>query len=342
MLKIRSQFRIALILILTTSCTLYQNGLRYNLPQWYITPQTNDNINLYGVGEGFTIAEAKNSALNNLASKLKITISSQSSANLESNQFAASEEFRQKIDETIDKITFSDYKITNSAQKGDKIYVEIAVDRNLFISQNVEKLATLNNNMSYIYKNLDQQNILAQRNSLDKITDLADEAESIIYILGALEAINDTTKDSNLTKYNSYRQDYDRILEKIEFFIEAKDTPKSITDVLINALNKEKLKIAGSKNKPNNNLVIITVTTDITAQNIYNSNIAKLKINFALSSGQNQIALSSGQNQILVSNAVEVSGSSVISTDMAIKAAAARLKELIESKGILKILGINN
>ncbi len=287
-----------------------------SLPSWYITPKTSDQ-NLYGVGEGYTLAEASKSALNNLASKLMTSISSESSTLLESNKYSTNEQSRQKISEVVAKITFNNYQISNSAAFGGKIYTEISVSRAGFISEYSQKLSGLNQKMAEIFKQAQNKSILEKLNDFSAVNDLSLEAESISQILASLNASSANFKN-NIDLYNSYQNSYQNLASKIEFFIENNNAPKALVSKVIGALNQKKLKVVKSKNLDNPNLVIIQINSQITEQKIYGSYIAKLKLDFNLLSNQ---------NKIIKSTSFENSGSSVINKEEAVNAAVSGIDD---------------
>ena len=280
-----------------------------SLPSWYITPKVSDQ-NLYGVGEGYTLAEASQGALNNLASKLMTSISSESSTLLESNKYSTNEQSRQNISEVVAKITFNNYKVSNSAAFGGKIYTEISVNRDGFIAEYNQKLQGLSQKMAETFKQAQSKSILEKLNDLESVNDSSLEAESINQILASLGA-NQANFKNNINLYNSYQNSYQNLSSRIEFFIDNKNAPKALIAKVISVLNHKKLKVVKTKNLANPDLVIIQISSDITEQKIYGSYIAKLKVDFNLLSNQ---------NKIIKSTSFENSGSSVISKEEAINA----------------------
>ena len=292
------------------SCAANHPKQLNQLPSWYAVPQSSNANNLYGVGEGYTLAEASKSALNNLAGKLMTSISSESSMLMESNKYATNEQSHQKINEVVAKITFNNYQVSNSASFSNKIYVEISVNRDHFISEYRQKLFTLNQKMADIFKEAKDKTILEKLSGLESINNFSFEAIAISQILSSLNANNDL--QNNLKLYQSYQNTYLNLSSKIEFFIENKNAPQALIDLLINNLNKKNLKVVKTKNLTNSNLVIVQTSCQITEQKIYGSNIAKLRCGFNLLSNQ---------NKIIKSSSLESSGSSMISKQEAINSA---------------------
>jgi len=316
--KMTKKYFITAFLFTIFSCATHNQPQQLNqLPSWYITPKSSDQQNLYGVGEGYTLAEASKSALNNLASKLMTSISSESSVLLESNKYATNEQSRQKISEVVAKITFNNYQLSNSVAFGGRIYTEIAVNRDGFIADYNQKLSGLNQEMVDIFSKAQSKTILEKLNDLEAVNNLSFEAQSISQILNSLGS-NQSNFKNNINLYNSYQNSYRNLSSKIEFFIESQNAPKEVITKLTNNLNQKNLKVVKIKNLNNSNLVIIQINSEITEQKIYGSHIAKLKLDFHLLSNQ---------NKIIKSQSFENSGGSVISKDEAVKAAVAGISE---------------
>ena len=105
-----------LALFLLSSCGGNSKGnlQSSNLPSWYVKPKQNDSQNLYGAAQGNSVEESTKSALVDAASRLMVSISSESSLLREENKTDSNEEMRQKISQNIEKIDpFNFNKIIN-------------------------------------------------------------------------------------------------------------------------------------------------------------------------------------------------------------------------------------
>ena len=88
------------------------NSLKY--PSWYLNPPLNDGNILYGVGVANTKQEAILNALDDLSSRLMLTIQSNQEISLKSFR-----DYREYVSKTTtfnintksEKLTFKDYKI---------------------------------------------------------------------------------------------------------------------------------------------------------------------------------------------------------------------------------------
>lgn len=286
-----------------------------SLPSWYIQPKNFDQ-NLYGVGEGYTLAESTKSALNNLAGRLMISISSETSILLESNKYSTNEQSKQRIKEVVSEITFANYSLSNSGSFGGKIYSEVAVDKNAFVADYSQKLKDLNDKMADIFAKAQNKTILEKFIDLKEVNEMSFKAGSIALILANL-TFDNSFKDK-VDLYNSYQKAYFELASKLEIYIETKDAPKALISKIINILNQKNLKVVKTKNPANPNFVIMQVDTDLTETKIYGSNIAKLKVD---------LNLLSNQGKIIKSTSFENKGSSVISSSEAVKAAVADIAD---------------
>ncbi|MFT6077399.1 MAG: hypothetical protein ACJA02_000484 [Myxococcota bacterium] len=275
-----------------------------------MSPTSFDSSNIYGTGEGYNLAEASQSALNNLAGKLMTSISSESSTLLESNKYSTNEQSRQQINQEVAKITFNNYQISKSASYLGRIYAEISVDREGFISDYQQKLSVLNKRMANVWKKAQDKTILEKFNDFQVVNDWSFEAQSVSLILASLSANPNLNKDADI--YGLYQTSHQDLTRKMEFFIENGNSPKDLIRKVVNLLSKKNFKVVRRKNLNNPNLVIIQINSQIVENKIYGSYIAKLKIDFSLLSNQ---------NKIIKNTSFENTGSSVISQKEALSAA---------------------
>ena len=110
------------------------------IPSWYMSPQKNNSEKLFGVAEGFTQEEATKNALADLAGRLVVTISSESQLIKESNNTSSNEELRQKVKQSIEKISFSGYELSRNDEFDKKFYAEVSLDREKFINEQKERV----------------------------------------------------------------------------------------------------------------------------------------------------------------------------------------------------------
>lgn len=318
---------LALTISLTTSCSGNKKA-GSELPSWYLSPKQNSAENLYGVAEGYTLEEATKSALADAASRLMVSISSESTLLREENKTDVNEESRQQIKQNIEKIDFTNFKVSRSEKMGQKIYVEAEIKRSPFISDQKEKVSFLERKIADLDKNLAASNPIQKRASLLKMLDFSNQAILSARILnGAGENINLKEK---LARQANFENQLNSLNDKIEFFFEI-NSPKEISQIIRNALNKEKIAIAKTRNSGSNQIVI-AIKSSSRNNKIYEACMTKLQIDFENISNAKTIASSS----------VEVSGSSSIGEKESYAAAVKSFEEKVSQDGILKVIGITN
>jgi hypothetical protein len=299
------------------------------LPKWFVKPKNNNIELIYGIGEGATIEEATKNGLAEASARLMVSISAESQLIKEENQNSYNEELRQKVKQSIEKISFTGYKISQSAEVKNRFYVEVTIERDPFINQQKERIEFIQKKISDLDKNSQNTNPIQRRNNLLKIVDLGNELEIKARILSGAEEEIDLK--SIIELLSKYQNELEKTSDKIEFVIDS-NSKKNIASILNKAINKEKLKIVKSQNPQDKNLVLIKIDYDATTNFIYGSYNAKLEINIE----------NFNQSKLLASNNIEVSGSSTISNEEAIKSALKSFEDMIVEKGILKILAIIN
>ncbi|MDX2082666.1 MAG: LPP20 family lipoprotein [Rickettsiales bacterium] len=297
-------------------------------PSWYINPKQNDSQNLFGVATGANLEEATKSALADAASRLIVSISSQSDSLIEEDRSGVNSQMRQQIQQNIEKIDFTNFKVTRSEKIGAEFFVEVAIERAPFISNQQEKITFAKKQVSDLEQNLSNSNLIQKRVSLSKILDLQKQIELSSRILNGA-GVNINLKEE-LNRLAFFQNKFNQLTDKIEFYFEI-NSPKEITQIIRAALNKEKIKIASDKNS-NNNQITIAIKSSGHSNKIYEAYITKLQIDFQNISG----------GKIIASNIVEVTGSSTISDKESQAAAIQSLSEKIAQDGILKVIGIIN
>ena len=317
-----------ILAFLTSSCsqTVSKNDV---IPSWYINQKNNNAQYLYGTAQGHTLEEATKNALADAASRLMVSISSNSTSLLEENQLGINEELRQKVTQNVEKISFNNFQTSRSDKMGSSFFIEVKIKRAPFINDQKERLIFVEKKISNLEKNSIGTNAIQRRNSLIKIIDLSKEVELKSRILaGAGENINLNNK---LDKISYFEDQLEKVSNNTEFYFDTK-SPKELTNIIRNGLNKEQLKIALRRNSSNPNQILVKVRASSRTNEIYESFMTKVRIDF-----ENYSA-----GKILASSSIEVTGSSTIGSAESKLSALTSFEERVEKDGILKIIGIIN
>lgn len=298
-------------------------------PSWYVTPKQNNAENLYGVAEGYSMEEATKYALADAASRLMVSVSSESSLIREENQNSVNEEMRQRVKQSIEKISFTNFQVSHSDKIKEKFFVEVQIEKQPFINEQKERVTFLEKKISDLDAGSSKKNPIQRRNSLIQILDLSKELELKSRILaGAGENINLKEKLAHIA---NFQNQFDKTSDKLEFYFEI-NSPKEIAQIIRNALNKEKIKTTPTRNASDPNQIVIKIRSESRTNKIYESFLTKLEVDFENIAGGKSVA----------SNSVEVTGSSSIGEKESYAAATKSLEEKISQDGLLKVIGIIN
>lgn len=323
--SIKPLFLSCIAVIFLSSCAMMTKMNNSSIPSWYIEPQQNDDTNLYGVGQGSNLDEATKSALANAASRIIVSVSSQSKLLIEENRFDYQEQTQEKISQNIEKIDFSDFIVSRSKKREELFYVEIQIRKHPFITSQQDKINFLEKRTQNLYHNAQQANLIQKRLNLAQIIELYEEIELSARILkGVGQSVNLASK---LTKLAQFKHELNTLNHEIEFYFEP--APKEIAKIIKNALNHKGFPVRKEKNAKQ---VVLRINESKSQNTVYEAHIVKLRVDFENSLNQ----------QIIAGNSVEVTGSSAINYDEAYRSALKALEEKISREGVLKIIGIIN
>ena len=292
---------------------------------WYLVPPQNNSQNLYGVGEGLDPEEAKQIALQDAASRLKINISSKFESSYQVDDMGKSSYIGQKINTSIDKITLNDYTILKSEKltNGDNFITMVAIDTQKLIhsyKNNINSRFEIASKLSKL-----GNGIMQKRNNIDKAVQELMSIESDIRILGIIDTSYNVP--AAISVINMYKSLLAKANASISFNISCDD--KDIQSVFEYGLNK--LNLGASNNETGNNAVKIKISHKINAEKIFEAYIIKLILT---------VSVIDSSKQIITTTTIEASGSSVMNNDMAKNAALNKIKSDIDQVGLMKFLKI--
>jgi hypothetical protein len=133
-MMIRTLFALTLGLLLTSCADTPSKPLPLiQPPAWYMTPPSDTQLDLYGAGAGKSREKAVQAALNDLASKLGVQVSSQFKLQHKSTNsaYAFDEETTdQKILTEVQTTTLNQYQVVKTEQTGyDRFYALVKTDK---------------------------------------------------------------------------------------------------------------------------------------------------------------------------------------------------------------------
>jgi hypothetical protein len=290
------------------------------IPDWFYSPPKSQNY-FYGAGEGRDANDAKNSALNYIASEIQTTISSQfsktevySKSNF-SNSFY--ETARKNIKANVSKISFSNIQIVKTVKVDNEIYILLRVNKKELFRNLKTKFEMLDAKIDSEIKTSQKYSLLDQLITLNKLTPKIADALNEATILSFLNPNFDVKP--YVKKYNQYIEKKDEIYHKLSFKVLNNNI---FANKLIEVMNENNYKIG------NNSNVKIKVIPNIRYSTPYGMSVVRATIQIKV------IA----KNKILKSTSIEVKGISNTKSQ-AISKAAIDFKNKVEEKGINKLLG---
>lgn len=174
-----------------TGCNSSQPNVVKEYPVWYNKVQQDSAIFYYGTADGQNKNDAINNALNQIASKVSVTIES----NFESSSFVDNQtlnEFsKSEVRNKVSKINFNNYTILKEKNLGQGYVVSLRVNR-LDLAQNMEDkinntLVSLSNQLNANYKN-----IVYKLKNYSKATKSLKDLSQEIFLLSSINKTAET------------------------------------------------------------------------------------------------------------------------------------------------------
>ena len=298
-----------------------------------MTPPSNNGIFLYGTGAGYTKEDAQNSALDNLVSRLSISIESkfESKTKVESGEFKSYYKSSEKnIKTEVAKIRISNFDISKSFTSEDgTIYVLVRSQKDTFFN-------SLKKELDIKLKNI-QEKIAINKNAniLKRYAIYKDSQKSFAKIEPALLVLNVLNDDFDDKKYLSMilalNKDFENLKKTISFYIQADKNSKKLAQPIRVALTDAHLKVTNKKINSKNSLVVL-INSRVQHTKTMGMNVAKFAIDIKI--------LDSFGNTI-GGNKLNIKGISGLNIELATEDAVKRIAKKIQQRGIGKILGVD-
>lgn len=310
------------------------------IPEWFInSPQDSQNV-FYGVGKGRSKEEAKNTALNDIASRISVTIQSTLSSEKEQRISKGEESFisnsQQNLLAQVKAMEFSNYIISDMVIQEGFTYVLVNVDRKALYHKNKKKL---DSKMSVLQAKWGRYNTLHAFNRFDEIKQIKSLIDEVQVKLPIITAISDKFKDEEYRKkLEDYLDEMSYLKDRVVAIFQEGNSPE-IELVLKKHLSQAGIRLITSMSnlgkKELENLIVINVTSDAvrkkvktTNQQLKNAHFAKITIN---------LTTRNHNSKVLAKNTFSVTNISQISFDDALLQTS-KLDKLVKKTGIISIL----
>lgn len=305
-----------------------------NVPSWYFNPPSDDATSWYGVGEGNSLRQAKDSALADIASKLSVTISSKVSKDATQTTSGTFSSYHQNVnvnqESEVKRMSFNNFEVTSTSQNDSKALVLVQVDKAKFLKDQLQILTDTVKDLDGLKLAPKGKSILEQYQEFKSLASDVEKAKTIISILTTFEVPFDRKRMAQAV--SDYRDSLDSVRSQIEFYISADNDSHYSVDVLKEALASEKIKIAQRFSRNNANLVIVNLDTETTNKQLFGTYMVNTRTT---------VSLKSKEGTTISTFIVESRGNSSIDYATALKNASNNFKQQVHEKGIFTFLGIN-
>jgi len=210
------------------------------IPSWYLSPTPNSNTYLYGVGEGKNMQEAKNSALNDMASRLSVNIDSTINQNKQSISSSKINSYEKKLTQNINvevkKINFTNAAIESSEVIGNSFFLLMRVNKEELFNNHLESFSLHQTQISNTLKANQKRPVLEQLYTLEKLLPTVEKATSQALILNAIN--KEFNSSTPIEKHHQVTLQYEELKESLAFKISTNLPQKPFALQLIETLNK--------------------------------------------------------------------------------------------------------
>lgn len=229
------------------------------LPSWYLnTPPSNNNF-YHGVGSGATKEEAKINALNNIASVISVSISSNMEISKKTTTSSYEKEVESNTKASVDKIKFTGVSIIENAQQDGKIYTYLKVNRAVLFDAQKTKVDNDYNKLLGTWKNIQKEGVFSLIQNSDQLNKDIVEVSANLPILKAINNSFDNTKyDNTLLDIKNKATD---LKSNALVYVNFKNDVKPYAEIVKQYISSIDLNIVETANVKNrNNLLIIDVS----------------------------------------------------------------------------------
>lgn len=279
-------------------------------PSWYMIPPQNDNISIYGTGEGFDVDDARRSALSNAASKLQVSVGSEFSSRADEDSLGYSASSSMKVSSSVAKISFNNYEvIKNEKLTNNNNVVLIKIDANKFIDGMKNEILTLEERIK-TYLKTPVSTKFKRYVDLNKGMKDLDDIKAKIKLISLIQNAN---YEGNSALYELISKEYSISSDSLSFTVVSND--QTLQNVIEKIISKSNISLNGS------NAIKISANTDVRYTEINGGRFAK---------AETKISVIDLSGKTITSKVINSNGSSVVSNDAARKSAMDSIEKEIK------------
>lgn len=246
------------------------------VPDWVTAPPCDRRAWLCGVGQGPDLDSAKRAALKDIASGLRVSISSELEKMETVNNGRVDRQSRTRVSEVVQKTEFSQYQVDRTDRTGDGYYVLAKVDRTAFIRERRDKLATLDSSIEAASGNLAGKSALERHVTLHRLQPTLEQALGDAQLL--MGADPGGAAGAQVNKYLALQQQARESVSALVVQVQAGPEDRDLADALVTWLNAAGIRTAAAGSHGN----ILAITSSSRNDTLFGSKVTKLHISLAL------------------------------------------------------------
>lgn len=300
-----------------------------DLPSWFINSPNNNANTLYGVGEGKSLEDSRTNALNNMSSKIMVSIDS----SLETTKISSNKDYqksiKQDITQEIEKLKYQNIETKNATKVGDTYYSLVSVDRKKLFNEQKKELERVDNYIDNKYNESKNKSSFIKVINLENIKSKIEQNSKYAYKIYAIENSFDYVK--YVDKYDKILNELDRLKSDLAIHISA-DKNKAFYDELKSVLNKNGYKVLTNKAKSE---IELKLDNNIDLTEVKGWNIAKVNSSISVTTASMPLSL---EDKIISTTTISSLGRSTSSSNVAIINASKDFTKQLEKIGLEKIL----
>ena len=294
------------------------------IPKWYLNTPSNTAVYLYGEGEGNSIKEAKNNALNAMASRLIVSVESSiqtvTTVSHSTKKNSYSKDITKDLKVEVQKIKFTNAKVKQISENSGKVYVLMQVDRKQLFQNNKKEFDILDNRVTTQYNSSKSLSKLEQIGVLETLYPYILKAKQKAVVLNAID--NSFDHSVYISKYDSYIDKINQLKDSATINVTTNLHEKYFADAFIDLLNQNHYKISSKSD------ITIKLTNKVKYSKARGWNIAKVSTTISVISS----------NKIISNRVITTVGQSSTSKESALESASKRFIKKIKKLTLDKVI----
>ncbi len=311
-----------------TAYNMNEGSQSQAIPSWYLNPQPNTELKLFGMGQGHSFDESRNNALNNISKRLIVKIRSSFQSQTSSSGTNYQKDITNTLNVSTEQMQFTNPKLERSALNKNIYYTEFSINKKTLLKQLNGNFHARENSLEHTYKKSENKNNLEQIKALQSMQDDINANKSLALKLYALN--NKFAYSKYISKYNSYTAKLNNLKSSTSIKILSIEANG---DYFKTALSTLLTKAGFELNKSHNDGMIINIVPSIQYFNFKGWYIAKASSTLSISYKDKQ-----GDTKVMKSLLIKSTGRSSQSKQSALIKASQDFLSKIQKLGMERLL----